>query len=244
MHAQGSGDEPVFHQIPVNDTSSAMVTAFAICAALHAREDTGRGQRVETSLACQSVISQSQEFTWFEGRPLAARGGRDCLGLGALKRFYACADGWLALSCQDGAQASAALTLLGEPPGERPLEAAWDGELAARLADEFKGRARDELLRDLRARGVPAAPVTTLEEMASHPLHEANRFFAEIDDPRFGPLRTVRAFADFDRTPGGFPRGAPLLAGDGTEILRELGYEDSRIAALAEAGTIRLAPPR
>jgi crotonobetainyl-CoA:carnitine CoA-transferase CaiB-like acyl-CoA transferase len=239
MQAQGGRDEPVFHQIPVNDTASAMVTAFAICAALHARERSGRGQRVETSLACQGVLCQARELTHFEGRAPAARGGRDCVGLGALQRFYACADGWLALSCHTPGQADAALGVTGERADE-PLAEAWDGALAARLADAFKGRPRDAWLAELRARGVPAAPVTTLEEMASHPLHEANRFFAEIDDPRFGRLRAVRAFADFERTPGGFPRGAPELGAHGVEILRELGYDDARVEALAECGAIRI----
>jgi len=185
------------------------------------------------------VLCQSRELTRFEGRPAAVQGGRDCLGLGALQRFYRCADGWLALSCQTEAQASAALGAAGEP-GSGELDAEWDGRLAARLADAFKGRPRDALLRELRGLGVPAAPVTTLDEMASHPLHEANRFFAQIEDPRFGPLRTVRAFADFERTPGGFPRGAPSLGEHGSEVLREIGYDDTRIAALAECGAVRI----
>jgi crotonobetainyl-CoA:carnitine CoA-transferase CaiB-like acyl-CoA transferase len=244
MHAQGGSDEPVFHQIPVNDTASAMVTAFAICAALYARERTGRGQRIETSLASQSVLCQSQEFTWFEGRPPASMGGRDCLGFGALERFYACADGWLALSCHTAEQAAAVLAAAGdEAPGPQPRDEPWDGALAARLADAFKGRPRDALLRELRGRGVPAAPVTSLEEMATHPLHEANRFFAEIDDARFGRLHAVRAFADFERMPGRFSRSAPRLGEHGAEVLRELGYDAARIASLAERGAIRLDAP-
>ncbi len=243
MRAQGGRDEPVFHQIPVNDTASAMVAAFAICAALYARERTGRGQRIETSLASLSVLCQSQELTWFEGRPPASTGGRDCLGLGALQRFYACADGWLAVSCHTAEQAAAVLAAAGdEAPGEQRDEP-WDGALAARLADAFKGRPRDALLRELRGRGVPAAAVTSLEEMATHPLHQANRFFAQIDDARFGRLRAVRAFADFERTPGGFSRGAPRLGEHGACVLRELGYDAARIASLAERGAIRLIAP-
>lgn len=250
MRAQGGGDEPVFHQIPVNDTASAMITAFGICAALHVRERTGRGQRVETSLASQGVLCQARELTGFEGRPPAAQGGRDCLGLGALQRFYACADGWLALSCHTPEQAEAALAAASQDaaavtgePAQDPLAAPWDGALAARLADVFKGRRRDAWLGELHARGVPAAPVTTLDEMASHPLHEANRFFAEIDDPRFGRLRAVRAFADFERTPAGFARGAPELGAHGRELLHELGYDDARIADLAACGAIRIESP-
>ncbi len=241
MRAQGGDDEPVFHQIPANDTASAMVTAFAICAALHARDSSGRGQRVETSLASQSVLCQSAELTRFKGRPDAARGGRDCAGLGALQRFYACADGWLAVSCHAPGQAAALLETLEEThDAADALAEPWDGELAARLADAIKGFEREGLLGRLRAAGVPAAPVTALDEMLTHPLHRENRFFREIDDARFGSVHAVRSFAEFGRTPGGFVRGAPGLGEDGEALLRELGFDDLRLSALADAGAARL----
>jgi crotonobetainyl-CoA:carnitine CoA-transferase CaiB-like acyl-CoA transferase len=63
MAGQGGDDEPVFHQVAVNDSATAMMGAFGIVAALHARERTGQGQEVLTCLANQSVICQSGELT-------------------------------------------------------------------------------------------------------------------------------------------------------------------------------------
>ena len=244
MHAQGGDDEPVFHQIPINDTASAMVAAFAICAALHARESSGRGQRVETSLASQSVLCQSAELTRFAGRAEAARGGRDCTGRGALQRFYACADGWVAVSCHTPGQAATLLATLGEAhDAADALGEPWDGELAARLADAIKGLEREALLGRLRGAGVPAAPVTALDEMLAHPLHRENGFFGRVDHPRFGTLHAVRSFAEFGRTPGGFARGAPELGEDGEALLRELGFDDARLSALAASGAAYLPHP-
>ena len=88
MDAQGGGEEPVFYQIPINDTGSAMAAAFGMVAALHARERTGLGQEVVTCLANQSILFQSGELTWYEGRPPNPKGALDCLGTSATNRFY------------------------------------------------------------------------------------------------------------------------------------------------------------
>jgi crotonobetainyl-CoA:carnitine CoA-transferase CaiB-like acyl-CoA transferase len=244
MAAQGGEDEPVFHQIPVNDVASAMVAALGIAAALVARERTGRGQRIETSLASQSVLFQSAELTRYAGRPPSPEGGRDCLGLRALRRFYACADGWLALSCSERHQFEALCKVLGHPewaitqPAERALEEPWDGPLAATLSDALKGAERGELIERLRESGVPAAPVMRADELIESPLHAANRFFQEMDHPLFGPLKAVRGFADYSRTPAGFGLRPPLLGEHGEALLAEIGIAPERISRLARDGVI------
>src|SRR5215472_5175318 len=108
MAAQGGDNaEPVFHVIAVNDFASAAMGAFGVIAALNARERTGKGQAMESSLACQSAIFQGGDLTTWPGAPPGAKGCRDCLGLTALDRFYACADGWILIACRDAAEAAA-----------------------------------------------------------------------------------------------------------------------------------------
>ena len=52
MRAQGGeGQEPIYHQIAVSDFTAALLAAFGVIGALLVREQTGRGQLVETSLA-------------------------------------------------------------------------------------------------------------------------------------------------------------------------------------------------
>ena len=244
MSAQGGEDEPVFHQIAVNDCASAMVTAFAIAAALHAREKSGRGQQVETALANQSVLCQSGELVRFAGRPESPRGGRDCLGLGALHRFYACSDGWVGLACSEPVQLSqlcGALELDDLARSwrwERVLAEPWDGALAQTLSEAFGRRKCEELLETLRGRGVPAAPVTQAVDTFESPLYLANDFFCELDHPKLGRLWSARGFADFSRTPGGFARAAPLLGEHNAEVLAELGFDGERIGQLARDGVL------
>ena len=115
MQAQGGeDDEPVMHMIPVNDVATASLAAFAIVAALNARERTGEGQEIRTSLAATSVMAQIGQFVSYPGGPPPPMGARDCLGAGALRRFYACADGWIAIDC------ASTLWRCGAAPGARP----------------------------------------------------------------------------------------------------------------------------
>ncbi|MDZ7728701.1 MAG: CoA transferase [Dehalococcoidia bacterium] len=245
MANQGGDDEPVFHQIPVNDTASAMVAAYGILAALHARERTGRGQRVESSLANQSIICQSGEMVTYEGRPPAPVGGQDCPGEAALRRLYACSDGWLMLWCTEPAQYQSLAVALGHPEwagrmtGEQALLEPREGETAERLAGAFAELPLADAIDRLHTRGLPAAPAPAAEEIFESAWHRANGVFHETDHPQFGPMTTVRSFAEWSRTPGGFPHRAPLLGEHTREVLAEIGIAGDRVESLLQEGAVR-----
>ena len=244
MQAQGGDDEPVFHQIAVNDCSSAMVAAFGIAAALFARERSGEGQRVETCLANQSVLVQSGELVRYAGREPSRSGGRDCLGLGALLRYYACSDGWIGLAATEPrhfqalCEAAERNDLARAWPFERARAEPWDGPLAIELAATTAELESAKLLARLRERAVPAARVTPAGGTFECELHRANDFFSEVEHPTLGTLITARSFADFSRTPSGFPCASPLLGADNESLLAECGYDRGRIAELTREGVI------
>jgi crotonobetainyl-CoA:carnitine CoA-transferase CaiB-like acyl-CoA transferase len=250
MEWQGGEDEPVFHAIPVNDSASAIMAAFGIAAALFARERTGEGQRVETSLTNSSVLCQSAELTRWQDGPEMPRGGRDHPGNRALRRLYECSDGWIATAIRTGEQFQAMCVALGHPEwagrmvAEKALLEPADGPLAGIVGQALKDMAKDEAVRRLQAMNVPAAPAVTTLEMFDDPWHIENGFFHHSNHPQFGPMTTVRSYGDFSRTPGGFPRRAPLLAEHAHQVLHEIGYDDARIAALEAEGAIgRFRPP-
>lgn len=242
MRAQGGSDEPVFYAIAVNDVASALMAAFGIGAALHARETTGRGQKVETCLANQSVLAQSGELTWYEGRPDAPLGERDCPGIGALQRLYACADGWLVLSCTLDAHFAGLCGALARADWRErwsPTDALAEprhGALAAALAETLAKLPRDEALADLERAGVPAAPAIRGEDVYESQFFLANDFFQQEEHPTHGPMLTVRGFARFGRTASGFARRFPLLGEHTREVLAEVGCAPERIARLLESG--------
>jgi crotonobetainyl-CoA:carnitine CoA-transferase CaiB-like acyl-CoA transferase len=69
-------------------------------------------------------------------------------------------------------------------------------------------------------------------------------FFAMTDHPSEGRLRMMAPPTTWSGTPTGPLRPAPRLGEHSAEVLREAGYSDEEIAALAAGGATRLAERR
>ena len=241
MAAQGGmdrGHPPVFLQVALCDYAAALLAAYGVCAALAARERTGRGQRVETTLVHAALAAQAGEFIWYEGRPPWPAGAPARLGAGATDRLYQAADGWLRLSLHDPPRWRARPPALAAVPGEEAVTAAVDGEVAGAIAAAFALQPLAHWLAALREAGVPAAPVLRSPDLFSDPQIIANDLVVEHDHPRWGRVGQTGVLAKFARTPGVAQRPAPLLGQHSREVLREAGYDDARIDGLVREGIV------
>ncbi len=243
MAAQGGpGEEPVFHSVAINDVATAAVTAFGVIAALNARETTGRGQNIETCLAAQSALFQSAALTTWPGAPAPPLGERDCIGVTALERYYACADGWITLAVTSEVQAVAlAAALDADHWGRRfpdILHQPRRGNLALEIAGLMRVRHRADLLAALAEAGVPAAPVLRGDEARGEQWLWESGFFELRHHPVWGDMIASRAFADFSRGGAGFTRLDCELGEHTVEVLRESGFDMERIRRLAEGRLI------
>jgi crotonobetainyl-CoA:carnitine CoA-transferase CaiB-like acyl-CoA transferase len=238
MAAQGGEGDPILHTIAVNDIATAATVAGAVITALNARDRTGEGQEVLTSLMAQSLLFQLGEMVSYEGRPANDLGGVDCLGIAALHRYYACADGWIGLVAETEAEAERLGHVLAIEPGAAPLAEARDGELAGRIESALAEWQRAEALSALRAAGIAAAPVIRGGEALGDEWLAENGFVEDWVHPRLGPMITATAFSTFSRTPAGFSRPTPELAEHSAEILGEYGIAPERIAELMAAGAV------
>lgn len=239
MAAQGGeGSEPVFHTIPINDVAAAALTAFAIIAALNAREITGQGQEVETSLAGASTLYQFEEMVDFDGRTPVRSGGRDFRGFSALERYYRCRDGWVTLAATARDYPNLAQILdLPQGPGTM-VDAPADGPLAGALAAAFAEWPRDAVVDALLEAGVPVAPTWRQDEALACPVLWENRYYQIHDHPQWGELAGSRGFAAFDGEDCAYARLDPGLGEHGLEVLLDYGVPYERIRALAEARVI------
>jgi len=241
MAAQGGdNDEPVFHIIAVNDFASAAMAAFGVITALNAREATGEGQGMETSLTAQSAMFQSGELTTWPGAPPASKGSRDCLGVSALDRFYECADGWVLIACRSNAEGAAMAEGLGHPEWATAFDMMSeprDGALAAQLDEALATMTVEEALTPLIGAGVRATYVRKAEEILNDRWLWANDFFDKVLDTPHGQV-TDRPYADFSRSHSGYRRPEPGLGEHSFEVLADYGFDPDRIARLADAGVV------
>lgn len=244
MKAQGGEREPVFYQLPVNDESTAIMNAFGMVLALIARERSGVGQKVETALANQSVLLQSGELTWFEGRPPAPVGDMDCRGTGAFRRLYRCADGWIAVACTTADEAAGLCEALGHPewldgiPYSSVLDQSVASPVAEAAGSELIVRKLNDALATLLTAGVPAAPAYRIEELRAGGWLGREGFEMETVYPLVGPLTSVRGYATWSRTAAGFDRGCPMVGQHSIEVLRESKIPEDRIDRLVAEGSV------
>ena len=237
MAAQGGENDPILHTIAVNDVATAGVVTASIIAALNARERTGEGQEVLTSLMAQSLLFQLGETVTYAGRPANHLGGVDCLGVRALDRYYSCKDGWIGLACDTPAEVEALARVL-HIDASTALDEPRDGPFSAQLEAALAGRARGEVLDLLLAAGVAATPVLRSTEALEDEWLWDNGFLERWEHPRLGPMIGVRSVADFARTPWGYQRPTPDLGEHTVELLTEWGIAPDRIVALLASGAV------
>jgi len=110
--------------------------------------------------------------------------------------------------------------------------------LVAELQPIFRQGRRDDWLRRLLEKDVPAAPINTLDEVFVDPQVREYGFPTEIEHPKMGKMKLVGNAVDMSRTPPRIDRPPPMLGEHTEEILTSLGYDGRAISALRDKGVI------
>jgi crotonobetainyl-CoA:carnitine CoA-transferase CaiB-like acyl-CoA transferase len=110
--------------------------------------------------------------------------------------------------------------------------------LVEELAPIFRSGRRDDWLRRLIERDVPAAPINTLDEVFVDPQVREYGFPVEVEHPKMGKMKLLGSAVDMSRTPPKIDRPPPTLGEHTEEILTELGYDRVSIAELRNRGVI------
>ena len=247
-HTVDGGEPPVLRGA-AGDHMAAMSLVAGINAALLARERTGEGAHVSTSLLRNGVyfIGQDANVRARVGVTFPMGGGRRA-AVNPVYNCYRTADGrwiWL-LGLQPDRHWPLVAVAVGHPEwleDERfeTMEGRRDHapELIARLDEIFAARTLEEWCAELDEVGVWFEPVAVIDETIEDPQLAAIGGVMEIPGPRGqGRIAAVAAPVDFD---GGVPRGgrgSPDVGEHTEEVLRELGADDDRIGALRAVGVI------
>jgi len=219
----------------IADHIASQNLAAGVIAALFARERTGRGQRVDTSLLGGQVWAQASEITacLLTGRA-AGRANRSNPLIPGIFGIFSTADGWIALAGVAGHDRRRFFDLIGRPDlRERfPAVLYWDDTKAALfpLIDEvFATRPTAEWCELLDASGIRCAPVRDHAAVIEDPNVWANGYLATVDGTAIvaPPVR-------FSETPADPAGVAPELGQHNEEILLELGYSWDDIGALSD----------
>ena len=110
-------------------------------------------------------------------------------------------------------------------------------ELYGLLDDIIKERTTAEWLAFCAKNSIPASEVIDLEKIGEHPHFAAVGLLQDDEHPTEGPYRYVRDPIKVDGEVSPIRHHAPRHGADTEEVLRELGWDEDRIAALRPADT-------
>ena len=129
------------------DVSAAVAVGTAMALALFAKERTGKGQYLETTMLTSNSYVTSDDFIRYEGKPPRREPDRLLRGLGALQRLYRTADGFISLTCTTQQEWERLCEAIGRPAlaadprfADHEARATHDAQLMAALGLAFKER--------------------------------------------------------------------------------------------------------
>ena len=237
--------------VSVADEACAILTFGGILAALHQAKQTGKGQKIETSLAGSAVRLMGWTLTtamWRNKNPITGariNGTRERPGIAAT--FDDC-DGApivFQLDAKDWRKAMEACgfwdTLVARGADDLGLALVSEEKkdlILGALRDMFKTGPRDHWLKILRGADIVAAPVNTLLEASNDVDNLANGYIDSVPYLETGEDLKVHGtpwqFSDYKPEFG----HAPSLGQHNAELLASIGYSDAEISAFVERKVI------
>jgi formyl-CoA transferase len=227
MSVTGSDEtEPVKCGVPISDLAAGLYAANGIQAALIARERTGRGQRVETSLfesALGLSIWEATEY-WATGEPPRPLGSAHRLS--APYQAFRAKDGFLTIAAITTSHWERLCSVIDRPEFASDARYATNAdrlanldELVADIERALAAHTVAEWVDLLLAEGIPSGPILNYAQVFAEPHAAARKMIEIVDHPAEGPVRTLGIPVKLGDTPGAVRKPPPLLGEHTRDIL-------------------------
>jgi crotonobetainyl-CoA:carnitine CoA-transferase CaiB-like acyl-CoA transferase len=240
------GGPPVRSAVSFLDLTTGILCALGVTAAVHQRERTGLGQRVDGSLLDTAValLAYHAEGYLLAGLvPKALGSGHPSL---SPYRNFKCRDGqWIFIAAANDRFWGKLTRALGLEAMAADPRFAKNGdrvahrvELEAMLEKIIGEYDREPLLKQLEEADVPATPVNTVDQVMNDPQTIARGMIERVVHPKLGEIPVVGTPLKFSRMTPGVRRPAPLRGEHTDAVLAECGLSPERIRELRDKKVI------
>jgi crotonobetainyl-CoA:carnitine CoA-transferase CaiB-like acyl-CoA transferase len=239
------GGEPVRVGIPIADLLTGLYGAYGVLAALQAREKTGRGQIVNTSLLEAMVGTMGfQAVRYLNGGGAPPPAGNHH-PINAPYGVFKARDGYLTIGASAEKRWEQLCQILGAEEWLEDARFSTNGgrydyrlELESMINEKLQARPVAEWECIFNDAGIPAGPVYAMDGALDHPQVRYREMVVDRPHPVLGTVSLLGLPVKFSETPGDVHRIPPELGEHTDEILREIGMTDGDLSRLREQSII------
>ncbi len=235
---------PIFLHMPMPSMGAFYLISTGVLGALIAREKTGRGQHVTTSLYAGALLYTTQIWQHVEH---ATAQFHELMGKSYppgihQQMIFECADGWVHASVMSGLTPTLSQDeILGLEAAPDPftfmaLPAEEREKFNERRREKFKEWKRDEVVAAFQQHNHAIEAIISPDEQFAHPQLIANDMVKTVVDPVVGETTQIGTPLHMFGTPTAIQGPQPLPGQHNDEVLRDLS---ARAAASAPARPLR-----
>ncbi|MFC2042349.1 CaiB/BaiF CoA transferase family protein [Chloroflexota bacterium] len=235
------GGPPLKPGVPMGDIMCGTLGALGVCAALHQREQTGKGQLVDVSLLDSCVATAAYEFAhYFCSGVVPGPMGSGHLSL-VPYNAYNTQKGWIVIgpSWPRLARVLDMEWMIDDPRfATQPARLENKEEFDRLVQEKLMEAPAEDWLELMYVEDIPAAPVNTLDNVVADPQVQQRNMILELEHTLGGKVRLV---GNPLKMPGSiddsFYSAPPVLGEHNEEVLGGLlGYSKAKIDKLLEEG--------
>jgi len=247
VHVTGFPDGPPVHTgFSHADTATALMGAFAVCAALVRRADPDfDGEWIDLALfeTLYRLIEWQVIFYDQFGVSPERAGNQLAVAPGAVVNTYLTADDvWITVTSATLRSVQNIAELLGEPLADyqsAAQQAAHKDRLDQLLTRWIGARTADQALQAMTALEVVASRIYNAEDIVNDRTYQERGDIITVPDPDLGTVRMQAVIPQLHQRPGTVWRVGPTLGQDNTLVYRDwLGIPQHRLTQLHDQGVI------
>ena len=240
------GQEPARVGTSIVDMGTGMWAALGIMGGLRQRDATGRAVEVTTALFETALMWVSYHAMGYLGSGEIPQAQGSGTAMIAPYQAFPSADGYVMIGAASDALYVRLTEALGVPElardprfADNPSRVIRRVELVETLSARTRAHKTTDLLERLRAAGVPAAPIHSMDQVLQSPQTEASGMLVGAAHPRVPDYRSIGLPVQWDGRRPEVRRVPPRLGEHTADVLTTLGYTLDDVRTLQAQGLVQ-----